>query len=108
MLDTLIQMCPNVVQPYFVVIMNTLQKLLACPNVTISTNALSAVGALARVAGGGLTPYVPFCVGVVLDTITDQVSVSKRETAVRVLGDLAQHTGFVAQAYNGSCLLREK
>jgi len=60
---------------------------------------LGALGELARVGGEDLIPYLDDLMPLIIDTLQDQSSTTKRDAALKTLGQLASNTGFVIEPY---------
>ncbi|KAG9394146.1 Serine/Threonine-protein kinase TOR [Carpediemonas membranifera] len=91
--------CPTLVRPYVVPIMHGLLAKIHDPSPPTATAALVALGNLAKVGARDLQPFIPELVPHVLDLLTDQSSTTKRVSAFRTLGQLAQSTGYAIEAY---------
>ena len=95
----LIRCAPQVVQPYVPAIMATLLAKLKNTDFSVSLHALEAIGEIADVANALLRPHLPTLIPIIVDMLGDQLSASKRETALRVLGQLGRGTGYVITAF---------
>ena len=95
LLGHLIRSSQKLVQPYVDTILRALLPKLRDTSARVATCVLSALGELARVSGSAMMPHVDMLVPLIIDTLQDQSSSSKREVALRTLGQLASSTGYV-------------
>jgi serine/threonine-protein kinase mTOR len=69
------------------------------PSPAVASSVLSALGELARVGGEDLTQYLDKLMPLIIDALQDQSSTTKRDAALKTLGQLASNTGFVIEPY---------
>jgi serine/threonine-protein kinase mTOR len=69
------------------------------PNAGVASTTLKAIGELATVGGEDMQQYIPQLMPTILDALQDLGSHAKREAALRTLGQLASHSGYVIDPY---------
>ncbi|PGH33947.1 FKBP12-rapamycin complex-associated protein [[Emmonsia] crescens] len=69
------------------------------PNAGVASTTLKAIGELATVGGEDMKQYLPKLMPIILDALQDLSSQSKREAALRTLGQLASNAGYVIEPY---------
>ncbi|KAF2687451.1 ARM repeat-containing protein [Lentithecium fluviatile CBS 122367] len=65
----------------------------------VASTTLKAIGDLATVGGESMTKYIPDLMPIILDFMQDLGSDAKRFAALRALGQLATHAGYVMEPY---------
>jgi FKBP12-rapamycin complex-associated protein len=65
----------------------------------VASQVLAAVGELARVGGEDITGSLDSLMPMIIETLQDQSSSTKREAALKTLGQLASSTGYVIDPY---------
>ncbi|KAF2871907.1 armadillo-type protein [Massariosphaeria phaeospora] len=68
-------------------------------NPEVASTTLKAIGDLATVGGESMMQYVPELMPIILDFMQDLSSDSKRFAALKALGQLATHSGYVMEPY---------
>ncbi|KAH3038047.1 hypothetical protein KXW01_003998 [Aspergillus fumigatus] len=68
-------------------------------NPGVASTTLKAVGELASVGGAEMRNYLPRLMPIILDSLQDLSSHSKRESALRTLGQLASNSGYVIDPF---------
>ncbi|CAG7961711.1 unnamed protein product [Penicillium olsonii] len=68
-------------------------------NPGVAATTLKAVGELANVGGHEMRRYLPQIMPIILDSLQDLSSHTKREAALRTLGQLASNSGYVIEPY---------
>lgn len=68
-------------------------------NPGVAATTLKAVGELANVGGAEMRRYLPQIMPIILDSLQDLSSHTKRESALRTLGQLASNSGYVIEPY---------
>lgn len=63
----------------------------------IATSVLCCIGELARVGGEDLVPHLSAIMKIIIDTLSDQSSIQKRDAAIRTLGQVCSNTSYVIQ-----------
>ncbi len=97
LLGHLVRSSQKLVEPYVDTILRALLPKLRDSSARVTTCVLSALGDLARVAGVSMRPHVDTLLPLIIETLQDQSSSSKREVALRTLGQLASSTGYVVE-----------
>ncbi|KAJ5232571.1 hypothetical protein N7468_005527 [Penicillium chermesinum] len=69
------------------------------PNPGVAAVTLKAVGELANVGGAEMRRYLTQIMPIILDSLQDLSSHTKREAALRTLGQLASNSGYVIEPY---------
>ncbi|PGH13669.1 Atypical/PIKK/FRAP protein kinase [Helicocarpus griseus UAMH5409] len=69
------------------------------PNAGVASTTLKAIGELATVGGEDMRQYLPQLMPIILEALQDLSSQSKREAALRTLGQLASNAGYVIEPY---------
>jgi FKBP12-rapamycin complex-associated protein len=65
----------------------------------VAASIMTTLGELARVGGEDLLPQLEPLMSLILDTLHDQASTPKRESALRTLGQLSSCAGYVIDPY---------
>jgi FKBP12-rapamycin complex-associated protein len=68
-------------------------------NPSVAAVTLKAVGELAKVGGGEMRRYLSQIMPIILDSLQDLSSHTKREAALKTLGQLAGNSGYVIEPY---------
>ena len=68
-------------------------------NPRVVSNVLEALGELVKVGRTNVIEHVKELLPYIIETLQDQSSSTKRETALRTLGNLIQHTGYVIEPF---------
>lgn len=69
------------------------------PSASVASTTLRAIGELANIGGPEMKAYLPQLMPIILDSLQDLSSHSKREAALRTLGQLASNSGYVIEPY---------
>ncbi|KUL87163.1 hypothetical protein ZTR_05655 [Talaromyces verruculosus] len=69
------------------------------PSANVASTTLRAIGELANIGGSEMKNYLPQLMPIILDSLQDLSSHSKREAALRTLGQLASNSGYVIEPY---------
>lgn len=99
LLGNLMGYAPKLVEPYVEAILKVLLPKARDPSPGVSAKVLTAIGQLARVGNADLLPYVSQLMDVIMETLQDQSSSSKREAALKTLAQLSSNTGWVLEPY---------
>lgn len=89
----------KLIRSYVDPMMATLLPKAADANAGVAATTLKAVGELANVGGGEMNVYLPQLMPIILDSLQDLSSHTKRESALRTLGQLASNSGYVIEPY---------
>ena len=95
----LISTSNRLIKPYVEPILKVLQPKLKDSSPTVVARILDVIGALAQAGGHDLDPHIDDLMPIIIETLQDQSSNSKREAALRTLGQLASNTGDVIMPY---------
>ncbi|KAJ3103710.1 phosphatidylinositol kinase- protein kinase tor1 [Phlyctochytrium bullatum] len=99
LLGHLIAGAQRLVKPYVEPILKVLLPKIKDPSPSVAAKVLTALGELSQVGCEDLLPYVDDIIPMIIETLQDQSSSTKREAALRTLGQLASNTGVVIQPY---------
>lgn len=80
-------------RPYVGPLLAALEAKLHDNNPRVRSYVLSTIGELARASGRDLCSHIDLIMNYIIDTLNGQVSIRKRQTAIRCLGQLARATG---------------
>ena len=69
------------------------------PSPSVASSILTTLGELARVGGEDVLPELKPLMSLILDTLHDQASTPKRDAALKTLGQLSSHAGYVIDPY---------
>ncbi|KAJ9193158.1 hypothetical protein DTO166G4_6595 [Paecilomyces variotii] len=69
------------------------------PNAGVASTTLKAIGELSNVGGFEMKQYLPELMPIILESLQDLSSHTKREAALRTLGQLATNSGYVIEPY---------
>lgn len=92
-LSQLIAGSKHLTQPYTLSIFNSLIGLVADQDTRVAAQIMEALGQLSRVSN--MSAHVDTLLPIIIDTLQDQSSQSKRRAALETLGHLVQNTGYV-------------
>ncbi|KAJ3311625.1 phosphatidylinositol kinase- protein kinase tor1 [Boothiomyces sp. JEL0838] len=99
LIGLLISSTPKLVEPYVESVLKVLLPKAKDPSAGVASKVLAAIGELAHVGCQDLTNYLDDLMQVIIDTLQDQSSASKREAALKTLSHLASNTGYVVEPY---------
>ena len=99
LLSLLVQNSQRLIKPYVDPMIAVLLPKARDPNAAVSATILKAIGDLATVGGEDMVPYNDKLMPILIEALQDQSSVSKREAALRTLGQLASNSGYVIKPY---------
>ncbi|KAJ3215347.1 phosphatidylinositol kinase- protein kinase tor1 [Dinochytrium kinnereticum] len=99
LLGHLIAGAQRLVKPYVEPILKVLLPKIKDPSPGVAARVLTALGELSQVGGEDLCPYTDDIIPMIIETLQDQSSSTKREAALRTLGQLAANTGVVIDPY---------
>ncbi|EFJ04540.1 hypothetical protein SELMODRAFT_449361, partial [Selaginella moellendorffii] len=104
LLGSLIRACETLITPYVIPIHKALVARLSegsggSGNIGVVSGVMATVGELARVAGCAIRPHIKDLMPLIVDALRDTSAASKRDVAVRTLGQLVQNTGYVVTPY---------
>ncbi|KAI9050994.1 hypothetical protein LZ554_005104 [Drepanopeziza brunnea f. sp. 'monogermtubi'] len=99
LLSLLVQNSQRLIKPYVDPMVTVLLPKASDPNPAVAGTVLKAIGDLSTVGGEDMIPYLDQLMPIILQALQDQSSVSKREAALKTLGQLASNSGYVIQPY---------
>lgn len=99
LLGNLIGCAPKLVEPYVESILKVLLPKARDSSPSVASKVLTAIGQLCHVGNKDLLPYVDKLMEVIMETLQDQSSCSKREAALKTLAQLSSSTGWVLEPY---------
>lgn len=99
LLSNLVAASKQLIKPYVDPIVNVLLPKARDSSAGVASSILKALGELATVGGEDMIPYIPKLMPLIIETIQDQSSPTKRDAALRTLGQLASNSGYVIDPY---------
>ncbi|KNC98625.1 uncharacterized protein SPPG_06307 [Spizellomyces punctatus DAOM BR117] len=99
LLSHLVSAAQRLIKPYVEPILKVLLPKARDPSSGVASRVLTAIGELAPVGGEGLLPFLDDLMPIIMETLQDQSSSTKRESALRTLGQLSSNTGWVVEPY---------
>ena len=88
LLSQLISAAHRLMQPYVEPTLKVLLPKAKDTNPGVSSKVLVAIGELSLVGGEGMLPYLDDILPIIIDTLQDQSSETKREAALKTLGQV--------------------
>ncbi|KAL8292423.1 hypothetical protein RQP46_001035 [Phenoliferia psychrophenolica] len=99
LLGLLIGASQRLTKPYVTPMLSVLLPKSRDPSPAVAAAILTTIGELARVGGEDVLPQLEPLMALILDTLHDQASTPKRDAALRTLGQLSSHAGYVIDPY---------
>ncbi|KAI9793200.1 MAG: phosphatidylinositol kinase- protein kinase tor1 [Peltula sp. TS41687] len=99
LLSLLVAAAQRLVRPYVDPMVTVLLPRARDPNSAVASTILRALGELSTVGGEDLLPYANLLMPIIIDALQDLSSQTKREAALRTLGQLASNSGYVIDPY---------
>ncbi|KAG0345157.1 phosphatidylinositol kinase- protein kinase tor1 [Podila humilis] len=99
LLALLVIAAQKLVKPYVESIIKVLLPKARDQSAGVVSSILAALGELARVGGEDLLPFMDQLMPLIIDTLQDQSSPTKRSAALKTLGQLSSNTGYVIDPY---------
>jgi FKBP12-rapamycin complex-associated protein len=99
LLSDLISAAPTLMKPYVEPILKVLLPKAKDSSPRVSSSVLTAIGELSQVGSDDFVPYLDEILPIVIDALQDQSSSTKREAALKALGQLSSNTGTVITPY---------
>ncbi|KAF8468992.1 armadillo-type protein [Kalaharituber pfeilii] len=99
LLSNLVAASKQLIKPYVDPIVNVLLPKARDSSAGVASSILRCLGELATVGGEDMIPYIPKLMPLIIETIQDQSSPTKRDAALRTLGQLASNSGYVIDPY---------
>ncbi|KAI8593944.1 armadillo-type protein [Geranomyces variabilis] len=100
LLTHLISAARRLIKPYVEPILKVLLPKAKDQSSGVASRVLGAIGELGQVGGESLLPFLDDLMPIIMDTLQDQSSSTKREAALHTLGQLSSNTGWVIEPYN--------
>lgn len=98
LLSHLIKNSRRLIKPYVEPLLKVLIPKSKDPSPGVASESLKAIGELALI-GDDMIPYLDDLFPMIIETLQDQSNVTKREVALKTLGQLANNTGYVIEPY---------
>jgi FKBP12-rapamycin complex-associated protein len=89
----------KLIRSYVEPMVNTLLPKTTDSNAGVAATTLKAIGELATIGGEDMRKYLPQLMPIILEALQDLSSQSKREAALRTLGQLTSNVGYVIEPY---------
>lgn len=99
LISHLIAASQRLIKPYVEPIVKVLLPKAKDASPGVAAQIMNAIGELAVVGGEDLLPYVDEFLPMIIETLQDQSSTTKREAALKTLGLIACSTGYVIDPY---------
>ncbi|KAI8925792.1 armadillo-type protein [Entophlyctis helioformis] len=99
LLGQLVSSADGLVVPYVEPVLKVLLPKARDPSPGVASKVMAAIGLLAHIGCEGLIPYLDQLIAIILETLQDQSSPSKREAALRTLCLVASNTGWVVEPF---------
>ncbi|KAJ3037894.1 phosphatidylinositol kinase- protein kinase tor1 [Rhizophlyctis rosea] len=99
LLSHLVASAQRLIKPYVEPILKVLLPKAKDTSPSVASKVLVALGELGQVGCEDLLPYLDSLMPIILETLQDQSSASKREAALHTLGQLSLNTGWVIEPY---------
>ena len=99
LLSHLVASAQRLIKPYVEPILKVLLPKAKDASASVASRVLVALGELGQVGCEDLLPYLDSLMPIILETLQDQSSASKREAALHTLGQLSLNTGWVIEPY---------
>ncbi|KAJ3290058.1 phosphatidylinositol kinase- protein kinase tor1 [Borealophlyctis nickersoniae] len=99
LLSHLIAAAQRLIKPYVEPILKVLLPKAKDSSPGVASKVLVGIGELGNVGGEDLLPYLDDLMPMIMETLQDQSSATKREAALHSIGQLASNTGWVIEPY---------
>ena len=99
LLSLLVAASQKLIKPYVDPMITVLLPKARDPSAGVASTILKAIGELATVGGEEMAPYIPELMPIIIDALQDLSSHSRRDAALRTLGQLASNSGYVIDPY---------
>lgn len=99
LLSLLMRGSHTLIRPYVDPVLKVLIPTASGTSATVSSSAMDAVGELCAIGGKRMLSHVSEIMPIILEMLSDQGSVARRDTALRTLGKLAAHSEYVIDPY---------
>jgi len=98
LLSHLIKNSRRLIKPYVEPLLKVLIPKCKDPSPGVASESLKAIGELALI-GEDMIPYLDDLFPMIIETLQDQSNITKREVALKTLGQLASNTGYIIEPY---------
>ncbi|KAI9341262.1 armadillo-type protein [Zopfochytrium polystomum] len=99
LLSQLISAAHRLMKPYVEPILKVLLPKAKDPSPGVASQVLLAIGELSQVGGEDILPYVDEIFPIIIETLQDQSSATKRESALKSFGQITSSTGEAITPY---------
>ncbi|KAI9699935.1 MAG: phosphatidylinositol kinase- protein kinase tor1 [Bogoriella megaspora] len=99
LISDLVGASSDLIKPYIDPMIAVLLPKTKDPDPDVAATTLRAVGDMALVGGEDMVKYIPELMNIIIDDLQDLSSTLKRSAALRCLGQLASHSGYVIDPY---------
>jgi serine/threonine-protein kinase mTOR len=99
LLSQLISAARRLIKPYVEPILKVLLPKAKDPSPSVASHVLTALGELSQVGCEDMIQYFDRITPIIIETLQDQSSTTKRESALKTLGQLSSNTGVVISPY---------
>ena len=89
----------QLVRPYVQQIIKTMVPKATDPNPIVASTVIRAIGDISTVGGKELMVHIPTLMPIIIDALQDLSAPTKRDSALRALGQLASNSGYVIMPY---------
>ncbi|ORX52573.1 phosphatidylinositol kinase Tor2 [Piromyces finnis] len=98
LLSHLIKNSRRLIKPYVEPLLKVLIPKCKDPSPGVASESLKAIGELALI-GEDMVSYLDDLFPMIIETLQDQSNITKREVALKTLGQLASNTGYIIEPY---------
>lgn len=99
LLSLLVAAAQSLIKPYVDPMVKVLLPKARDSSATVSSSVMTAIGELTKAGGEDLLQYIPELLPLIIETLQDQSSPSKRVASLRTMGNLASNSGYVIEPY---------
>ncbi|KAI9804847.1 MAG: hypothetical protein M1825_001216 [Sarcosagium campestre] len=99
LLSLLVSASQKLIKPYVDPMIRVLLPKARDTNAGVASTVLRAIGELATVGGEDMLVYIPELMPIIIDALQDLSSQTRRDAALRTLGQLASNSGYVIEPY---------
>ncbi|KAI9656704.1 MAG: phosphatidylinositol kinase- protein kinase tor1 [Trizodia sp. TS-e1964] len=99
LLSLLVAASQKLIKPYVEPMISVLLPKARDSSAAVASTILKAIGELATVGEEEILPYIPELMPIIIDALQDLSSQTKRNSALRTLGQIASNSGYVIDPY---------
>lgn len=99
LLSALIRSSKSLVKPYVESILRVLIPKAQDGRSSVASSVINAIGALCVIGGEDMKEYIPKLMPLLLETIQPNVAGTRRDAALRTMGQLASSTGYAVKPF---------